>query len=73
MPAAELDPVTPSLSIGDILLFDYRVRHRGLENRRESWRPVVYAVYSCGGATDKHNFPEDVHLFSVPAPEPESK
>lgn len=61
---ADPTPVTPTLSVGDVLLFDYRVRHRGLRNQREDPRPVIYGVYSLGGATDQHNFPKNQPLLS---------
>ena len=48
----------PLLGMGDVLIFDYRCRHRGLANGGEETRPVAYVTYAIGGAQDKHNFPD---------------
>ena len=54
---SQFEPLTPQLAVGDILLFDYRLRHRGLANRTASPRPVAYLVYTRAGSSDTHNFP----------------
>ena len=48
--------VAPLLKAGDILIFDYRIRHRGLPNDSTSNRPVAYMAYALGEARDS-NFP----------------
>jgi len=56
--AAPQQHKAPHLKIGEVLIFDYRVRHRGLANSSESDRPVAYLVYTLPGCTDIHNFPD---------------
>jgi len=51
----------PLLRAGEMLLFDYRVRHRGLANDSEEPRPVAYVTYAIGEAKDA-NFPDAVTL-----------
>lgn len=53
--------VAPLLDAGDVLIFDYRCRHRGLANGSEEPRPVAYAVYALEGARDD-NFPDAATL-----------
>ena len=49
--------VAPELRAGEVLLFDYRVSHRGRANRSDAPRPVMYIVYSVRpGVRDRHNF-----------------
>ena len=49
--------MAPCVRKGDVLLFDYRVLHRGLANHSDDARPVAYMVYAAPGASDRHNFP----------------
>ncbi len=42
--------------IGDALLFDYRLVHRGVENVSTSRRPLMYIVYAKSFWTDHVNF-----------------
>merc|ERR1712196_117722 len=51
--------ISPLLSSGELLLFDYRVLHRGLANRGTHPRPVAYVVYGKPGVIDTYNFPSD--------------
>ena len=53
---AEESWVAPLLGEGELLIFDYRVRHRGLPNDSDSDRPVAYVTYALGDARDT-NFP----------------
>ena len=53
--------VAPLLDIGEVLVFDYRCRHRGLANTSPKQRPVAYVTYSIGGARDT-NFPSAATL-----------
>jgi ectoine hydroxylase-related dioxygenase (phytanoyl-CoA dioxygenase family) len=48
---------------GSVLLFDYRLSHQGMANRSEADRPVLYKTFSRSWYVDRHNFPQDVHLF----------
>ena len=41
---------------GDVLLFDYRLLHRGMPNETRE-RCMAYAVLATGGAWDATNFP----------------
>ena len=57
----------PGCPKGGMILFDYRVLHRGLPNTgpgRE--RPVAYAVLSTDGATDQANFEQQSLVDSSP-------
>ena len=50
----------------DVLLFDYRVYHRGCANRSLLPRPVAYFAFSTrNGVSDAHNFPSDVSLVAA--------
>jgi hypothetical protein len=53
--------IAPLLDAGDLLIFDYRLRHRGLANNSSRQRAVAYATYSCGAAIDR-NFPSATTL-----------
>lgn len=50
--------VRPSVALGNALLFDYRVVHRGLRNSRIDPRPCYYATYSQSWYKDIYNFSE---------------
>ena len=54
---SQMEALTPSLAAGELLLFDYRLRHRGLTNTTAAPRPVAYFVYTCPGLSDTRNFP----------------
>jgi hypothetical protein len=51
-------PVAPLLDMGDISIFDYRVIHRGKENRSDSSRPVLVLTLSQKWFHDAKNWPE---------------
>ena len=53
--AADAEP----LSAGELLLFDYRLRHRGLANITAAPRPVAYFVFTSPGLSDTRNFPRE--------------
>ena len=62
--------VAPLLEMGDVLIFDYRVRHRGLGNRGDRARPVAYMTYTKdSNTTDSFNFPK-MSVFDAFAQEP---
>ena len=49
--------VTPILKAGQSLIFDYRIRHRGLANSDTIARPLLYFTYSASDAiVDDANF-----------------
>lgn len=56
---AEVDPVAPCAEAGDVIIFDYRVTHRGLGNRSAASRPVGYLTYSRPGVEDDYSFPTE--------------
>ena len=53
--------IAPLLGAGDLLIFDYRLLHRGLANNSSRQRAVAYVTYSCGAAIDR-NFPSATTL-----------
>ena len=48
--------VAPKVDVGDVIIFDYRVWHRGLGNSTVETRPVCYATYSPSWFVDTQNF-----------------
>ena len=55
--------VQPELSAGDMLLYDYRVIHRGPANPTSCARPIYYCGWSdTAGAGDGYNFKEHRRL-----------
>jgi len=50
--------VKPLASSGEIILFDYRILHRGCANHDVKPRPVAYMTYASPGVRDNFNFPE---------------
>ena len=48
---------------GELLLFDYRLRHRGLANITAAPRPVAYFVFTSPGLSDTRNFPRESVYF----------
>lgn len=48
----------PQVPLGNAILFDYRVIHRGLANVTTAPRPCYYVTYSRDWYTDKYNFSE---------------
>jgi predicted nicotinamide N-methyase len=57
--AATAVEVTPELKKGALLLYDYRVMHRGGANATDAQRPVAYVMKSRPGLTDTWNFPRN--------------
>jgi ectoine hydroxylase-related dioxygenase (phytanoyl-CoA dioxygenase family) len=47
---------TPVIKAGQALLFDYRVKHRGLGNRSTEERPLLYITYARPFWVDVYNF-----------------
>ena len=58
----------PSTDVGDVLLFDYRVIHRGVPNVSDRDRPVLYVVFHRSWFSDVQNFPVAMSLFSEDEP-----
>ncbi|CBZ23940.1 conserved hypothetical protein [Leishmania mexicana MHOM/GT/2001/U1103] len=50
--------VSPPVALGNALLFDYRVVHRGLRNAKSDPRPCYYVTYSKSWYQDTYNFSE---------------
>jgi hypothetical protein len=48
----------PACRAGGLVVFDFRLMHRGLPNDTPQARPVAYAVLGRGGARDGVNFPK---------------
>lgn len=51
-----LQKESPQVRFGNVLLFDYRVLHRGLPNRTRCNRPCAYVTYAQPWYTDTYNF-----------------
>ena len=51
-------------AVGDIIVFDYRVVHRGMANAATAARPVLYSTFSRPWFRDALNFPDDA-LFGA--------
>eukprot|EP00457_Paulinella_chromatophora_P001661 gb/GEZN01001663.1/.p1 GENE.gb/GEZN01001663.1/~~gb/GEZN01001663.1/.p1 ORF type:complete len:836 (-),score=116.50 gb/GEZN01001663.1/:387-2528(-) len=50
-------PVIPCPKAGQALLFDYRLKHRGLGNRtNDTIRPLIYITYGTASWKDPYNF-----------------
>ena len=52
-------PIAPLLNVGDVLIFDFRLLHRGLSNidEREMNRPMLVLAYSIPTFQDTANWP----------------
>jgi len=55
-PALPVPSVTIPTPAGECLLFDYRVKHRGLGNRGTHARPMMYITYGTKAWADRDNF-----------------
>jgi hypothetical protein len=51
------DPVAFTCRAGSVIMFDYRILHRGLANTSQTARPVLYFTYARAWFRDMHNFP----------------
>ncbi|MCA9636404.1 MAG: phytanoyl-CoA dioxygenase family protein [Myxococcales bacterium] len=47
-----------TIPAGAVLLFDYRLLHRGLANQTDRTRPILYLTFCRPWFRDVHNFPE---------------
>jgi hypothetical protein len=61
-----LPSLSPELSLGSVVIFDYKLMHRGTPNTSVGGpgRPVLYIVYAQPPHADTANFPEDCPLFA---------
>jgi hypothetical protein len=50
-------PLPLTIPAGSALLFDYRLLHRGLANRTDRIRPILYFTFCRPWFRDVHNFP----------------
>ena len=48
--------ILPCIPAGQTLLFDFRLRHRGMGNNSTAARPVVYLTYATPRWKDNENF-----------------
>ena len=60
-------PVVFTPNAGDVIIFDYRIKHRGLSNRSDQPRPVIYITYSADAASDPWNF-STKRYYAMPEP-----
>jgi hypothetical protein len=51
------------VSVGDCLVYDFRVVHRGMKNSSEDARPIMYLLYGREGAGEERNW-GDKSVFS---------
>ncbi|MDP1964381.1 MAG: phytanoyl-CoA dioxygenase family protein, partial [Reyranella sp.] len=49
-------PQAPVVPIGSCIIWDFRRYHRGLPNRSDQPRPLLYATYARRWYQDPHNF-----------------
>ena len=60
-------PVAFTCRAGSVIMFDYRVLHRGLANNGPEARPVLYFTYAHAWFRDMHNFPVRSLLDAAPS------
>ena len=51
-------PFSPTLTVGDAFLFDFRTLHRGLSNKSLTNRPILVLTFSIPSFSDTLNWPE---------------
>lgn len=51
-------PLALEIPAGSAVVFDYRLLHRGLANRTDRSRPILYLTFAAPWFRDLHNFPE---------------
>ena len=54
--AATKRPLVVEAKAGDAILFDWRLKHRGLANKTREPRPLVYLTYALPWFVDRYNF-----------------
>ncbi|MEZ4448504.1 MAG: phytanoyl-CoA dioxygenase family protein [Nannocystaceae bacterium] len=50
-------PLALTVPAGSAVIFDYRLLHRGLANRTDRSRPILYLTFAAPWFRDVHNFP----------------
>jgi len=55
----------PELTLGSLLVYDYRVMHRGGANNSSKRRPLAYVMFGAENVRDRWNFPPDDSLWDV--------
>jgi hypothetical protein len=55
-PSLKPHKIAPAIPVGHVLLFDYRITHRGLPNKCGSDRPCAYITFSQRWYNDTYNF-----------------
>lgn len=63
-------PVAPLLQRGSVLIFDYRILHRGKANVSSETRPIFVLTFAKAGFKDMLNFPARSIFDSLPAEPP---
>lgn len=61
-PASYAEQICPFVQRGGCFLMDYRLWHRGMANRSDRDRPILYIVYAREWFTDVINFQEHARL-----------
>ena len=61
---AEVPDHEPQVAVGSALLWDYRVFHKGMANRSDRARPLVYATFCRPWWTDPINHGEQARLIA---------
>ena len=56
---ADARPVVVEAAAGDAIVFDWRLKHRGLPHRGAEPRPLVYLTYAAPWFVDDYNFSRD--------------
>jgi Phytanoyl-CoA dioxygenase (PhyH) len=54
----KLRPLAPEMKLGDILIFDYRLLHRGKPNLSKTHRPMLVLTFSEPTFKDVYNWPK---------------
>ena len=63
--------ISPKMTSGSLLLYDYRIVHRGKAHRGKKIRPMVYMTRSKIGREETINFPK--HRKLIPSTNEEQK
>ena len=53
------------MDAGSVLIYDYRVVHRGNLNKLDFTRPMLYFTVGKAGMIEKNNFPESKSIFDL--------
>lgn len=61
-----IEPMSLYPSAGEVIAFDYRIKHRGLGNCSPAPRPVIYITYAIPGFIDEANFSNRRYRMTLP-------